>query len=27
LSGQPTPEQWYEAVEKAEAAIKNTETK
>ena len=25
LSGQPTPEQWYKAVERAEAAIKNTE--
>ena len=25
LSGQPTPEQWYEAVELAEAAIKSTE--
>ena len=25
LSGQPTPEQWYKAVERAEAAIKSTE--
>jgi hypothetical protein len=25
LSGQPTPEQWYKAVEQAEAAIKSTE--
>ena len=24
-SGQPTPQQWYDAVNKAEAAIKNTE--
>ena len=26
LSGQPTPEQWYKAVERAEAAIKSTES-
>ena len=26
-SGQPTPQQWYDAVNKAEAAIKNTEKK
>ena len=26
-SGQPTPQQWYNAVELAEAAIKNTEMK
>jgi len=25
LSGQPTPEQWYKAVEKAEQALKNSE--
>ena len=25
LSGQPTPKQWYKAVERAEAAIKSTE--
>lgn len=25
-SGQPTPKQWYDAVNKAEAAIKNTES-
>ncbi len=25
LSGQPTPEQWYKAVEKAERALKNSE--